>query len=124
DSKGEVHYYDKLILATGSRPNLPKDLPAIEGIFTMRYRSDADKLKAYAGEGGKAIIVGGGLLGLELADSLLHLGLKVSVVQRASRLMDRQLDIPGSDMLHQEMYDRGVEIFYNDEVLSIIGKDK
>lgn len=124
DSKGEVHYYDKLILATGSRPNLPKDLPAIEGIFTMRYRSDADKLKAYAGEGGKAIIVGGGLLGLELADSLLHLGLKVSVVQRTSRLMDRQLDIPGSDMLHQEMYDRGVEIFYNDEVLSIIGKDK
>lgn len=123
DSKGEVHSYDKLILATGSRPNIPRDVPAMDGIFTMRYRKDADKLKTLVKAGGRAVIVGGGLLGLELADSLLHLGMKVAVVQRISRLMDRQLDVVGSDMLHQEMVDRGVEIFYNDEVLSIMGKD-
>lgn len=124
DSNGESHSYDKLLLATGSRPNIPRDLPPVKGIFTMRYRSDADKLMAYAKEGKKATIIGGGLLGLELVDSLLHLGLEVSVIQRTSRLMDRQLDVAGSGLLHEEMSDRGVHVFYNDEVLSILGNDK
>ena len=124
DSHGDIHSYDKIILATGSRPNLPKDIPVVDGIFTMRYKGDADKLKAHAAPGSKAVIVGGGLLGLELADSLIHLGIDVTVVQRSSRLMDRQLDVTASDLLHQEMTDRDIRIFYNDEVLNVFGKDK
>jgi ferredoxin-nitrate reductase len=125
DAMGDEHSFDKLILATGSRATLPKDLPqGMQGIFSMRYRADADKLKSIVHSGQKALIVGGGLLGLEMADSLLHLGVNVSIVQRVSRLMDRQLDVTGSALLDEEMKERGVEIFYNDEVLSIIGKDK
>jgi ferredoxin-nitrate reductase len=68
--------------------------------------------------------VGGGLLGLELAASLRELNVKVTVIQRISRFMDRQLDQLGSDLLHQEIADRGIEIFYNDEVQSFYGSEK
>lgn len=125
DAEGKVHHFDKLILATGSSPNIPRDVPQhMDGIFSIRYRQDADKLKAAVRPGSKAVIVGGGLLGLEMADSLLHLGVEVSIVQRTSRLMDRQLDVVASDLLHLEMTDRGIKIFYNDEIRSISGRDK
>jgi len=125
DSNGIKHHYDKLILATGSSANIPKDVPKeLPGVFTMRYRHDADNLRAQVKEGSKAVIVGGGLLGLELADSLIQLGVEVSIVQRSSRLMDRQLDLVASDLLHHEMIERDIQVFYNDEILQIFGKDK
>jgi len=70
---------------------------------------------------GKVIIVGGGLLGIELAASLREVNVEVSIVQRISRLMDRQLDILGSQLLHEELTDKGVEIFYNDEIERFLG---
>lgn len=124
DSEGNIHPYDKLLLATGSRAALPKDLPVeMKGCFTIRQREDADRLKCYVKPGAHVIIVGGGLLGLEMADSLTSLDIKVTIVQRTSRLMDRQLDQLASDLLHQELADRDIEIFYNDEVFNLIGKE-
>ncbi|RYD71054.1 MAG: NAD(P)H-nitrite reductase, partial [Sphingobacteriales bacterium] len=68
DSKGETHHYDILLLATGSRPFMLKDIPPLNGIFTMRSRNDADDFKKHAAAtNGKVVIVGGGLLGIELA---------------------------------------------------------
>ncbi len=122
--RGEEVNYDKLIIATGSRPTRPKDLPNIDGIFTMRTRDDADSFKDYVPEGGHVVIVGGGLLGLELSASLRELNIRVTVIQRISRLMDRQLDNLGSDLLHQEVADRGVEVLYNDEVQLMLGKER
>jgi ferredoxin-nitrate reductase len=129
DSNGVEHTYEKLILGTGSRAFMPPNVPKIPGIFNMRSRLDADSLLPFLltpNEAGKgtALIVGGGLLGLELAASLRDLNVKVTVVQRISRFMDRQLDQLGSDLLHQEIADRGIEIFYNDEVQSFYGTDK
>ena len=124
DSKGIVHTYDVLLMGTGSRAIMPKDIPKLEGIFSMRTRYDADRLKAHVPVKGKVVIVGGGLLGLELAASLREIGIEVCIVQRISRLMDRQLDILGSQLLHEELVDRGIEIFYNDELQTFIGKEK
>jgi len=124
DSRGIVHTYDVLLMGTGSRAIMPNDLPKLEGIFSMRTRYDADRLKAHVPEKGKVVIVGGGLLGLELAASLREIGIEVTIVQRISRLMDRQLDILGSQLLHEELVDRGIEIFYNDELQTFIGKEK
>ncbi|MFN3405434.1 MAG: molybdopterin-dependent oxidoreductase [Cytophagaceae bacterium] len=124
DSNGNVHAYDKLLLSMGSRANVPGNIPTdVNGIFTMRSRPDADNLIKFIQPGGKAVIVGGGLLGLELADSLNILGMNVSVVQRSSRLMDRQLDVTGSTLLAQELNGRGIDIYYNDEVLQVRGKE-
>jgi ferredoxin-nitrate reductase len=67
------------------------------------------------------IIVGGGLLGIELASSLREMNVEVTIVQRISRLMDRQLDPLGSQLLHDELADKGVDIYYNDEIDRFLG---
>jgi ferredoxin-nitrate reductase len=124
DSNGNTHTYDYLLMGTGSRANMPKDVPKLEGIFSMRTRYDADKLKAHVPVKGKVIIVGGGLLGIELAASLREIDIEVCIIQRISRLMDRQLDLLGSQLLHEELVDKGIEIFYNDELQTFQGKEK
>jgi len=116
DDRGVRTYYDKLLLATGSRAALPKNIPSLEGIFTLRSRTDADAFKASLPPGGHVVIVGGGLLGLELAASLREIGRQVSIVHRSSRFLDRQLDVLGSQLLHEEIIDQGCEVYYNDEV--------
>jgi len=122
DSKGQKTYYDILILATGSRPTVPKGVPLIQGIFTMRSRSDADQLKKYITANVHVVIVGGGLLGLEMATSLRALRKQVTVVQRVSRFLNRQLDPLGSQLLHEEMVDQGCDIYYDDEVQLFYGR--
>ncbi len=131
DSKGEEHHYDKLFLGMGSQAFMPKNFPRMGGIFNMRSRIDADTLLPYItpspkGQGGevRVIVVGGGLLGLEMAASLREIDVNVTVVQRIGRFMDRQLDTLGSDILHQEIVARGIDVFYNDEVEQFYGNDK
>lgn len=122
DSENNTHTYDRLILATGSRSFVPRDVPRdLKGIFTMRSRGDADGLLKHTNPDSKIVIVGGGLLGLELAASLREINMDVTVIQRISRLMERQLDEIGSEILGEEMEDFGVNVIYNDEVKDIIG---
>ena len=122
DSNGGVHSYDLLIISTGSRAAMLRDVPALKGIFTMRSRTDADNFKHHIDPAaGKVIIVGGGLLGIELAASLQEVGVEVVIIQRISRLMDRQLDPLGSQLLHEELTDKGVQIYYNDEIERVLG---
>jgi ferredoxin-nitrate reductase len=122
DSRGIVYNYDILILATGSRAFVLKDMPALDGIFTMRSRTDADKFKAHIDKTNKeVVIIGGGLLGIELATSVSETGAKVTIIQRISRLMGRQLDSMGSQLLHEELISKGIEIIYNDEVDRFLG---
>ncbi|MHB1179675.1 MAG: FAD-dependent oxidoreductase, partial [Daejeonella sp.] len=124
DSNGIITSYDILILATGSRAAKPKNIPDLPGIFTMRNRTDADEFKSYLPQGGQVVIAGGGLLGLELGASLCESEFKVTIIQRISRFLDRQLDPLGSQLLHEEMIDQGCEIYYNDEVQLITGQTR
>lgn len=122
DSNGAITPYDLLILATGSRANFPRNVPDIKGIFTMRNRTDADNFKAHTPAGGHVVIVGGGLLGLELAASLREIGIGISIIHRTSRFLDRQLDRLGSQMLHDEIIDQGCDVYYSDEVQLFYGQ--
>lgn len=122
DNNGNTHTYDLLIVATGSRAVTIKDAPVMKGIFSMRSRNDADNLKAHLQpEGGKVVIVGGGLLGIELAVSLREINISPVILHRTSRLMNRQLDPLGSQLLHDELTDKGIEIYYNDEIDRFLG---
>ncbi|MCR9067064.1 MAG: FAD-dependent oxidoreductase, partial [Cytophagales bacterium] len=120
DASGVYHTYDLLILATGSRafipPNARMDLP---GLFTMRNKKNADDLMKKVSAGSQVVVVGGGLLGLELAAALVEVNVSVSVVQRSSRLMERQLDPVGSAMLREYVEELGIRIFSDDEVTNI-----
>ncbi len=125
DSTGAVHGYDVLLFTPGSRAFMPREyITDLKGVMTMRTRHDADALlercqtnRADApNNGASVIIVGGGLLGLELAASLREINVGVTVIQRENRLMTRQLDEIASELLHQELTDRGVEILYNESI--------
>ena len=126
DSKGTVHSFDKLILATGSRPFIPKDVQIdLPGRFTMRNKSDADSFKSYLDNTGlppeeqHVVIVGGGLLGLELAAAMKHKNVKITIIQRASRLMERQLDKISSKLLSLDVQERGIQIYFDNEVSTV-----
>lgn len=120
---GELHSYDILFLGMGSRAFMPKDVPLgkMHGIFNMRSREDADKLKPYCLPNAHILIVGGGLLGLELAASLQEMSVRITVVNRTDRVMERQLDMLGSTLLQEEMKERGIDFVFNDEVQSFFG---
>lgn len=120
DGSGGKHAYDILIMATGSRafvpPNAPLDLP---NVFSMRDRENADDLRKLLGEDSHVLIIGGGLLGLELAAALAEIQVRSTIVQRGVRLMERQLDPVASAMLREYVEDLGVKIYTADEVVSI-----
>lgn len=108
---GRTLTYDRLVLATGSRPTLPA-VPGIglDGVHGFRDLDDAQALAAAAGTGGQAVVIGGGLLGLEAAEGLRKHGMATSVLQRSSRLMNRQLDATASRLLETELTGRGLTI--------------
>jgi ferredoxin-nitrate reductase len=121
DSKNNQHSYDKLLIATGSSPLVSLPIPKeTKGVFGLRTRRDADAIRDYVQTGDAVAIIGGGLLGLELAGSLSSLGVEVTIIQRSSKLMRGQLDDLGSKILHEEMVDRGIKVIYDDEVNSLI----
>ncbi len=126
DSDGIVHSFDSLILATGSRPFIPENAQLhLPGRFTIRKKEDADRLKNYLDdtnlppEEQHVVIVGGGLLGLELAAALKHKKVKITIIQRASRLMERQLDRISSKLLAEEVQLRDIQIYFDNEVSTV-----
>ncbi len=130
DSKGEKHSYDLILMATGSRAFVPKEVPVhLPGRFTMRDRGDADKLKTYLDQTGlpeneqHVTIVGGGLLGLELAAALRKKEVKITIVQRGNRLMERQLDIVASRLLAEDVREKGIQIHFDNEVDTVFNRE-
>jgi nitrite reductase (NADH) large subunit len=106
--KGERCPYDKLLLATGGNSFVPPmqgaDSP---GVFTLRTLADADRIKQAAAGAKTAVLIGGGLLGLEAGNGLRKLGLKVVVVEFFPRLLPRQMDAAGAAILQRQMEDMG-----------------
>lgn len=130
DSNGTVHQFDMLIMATGSRPFIPENAQLhLPGRFTIRKKTDADRLKNYLDETNlpaeeqHVVIVGGGLLGLELAAALKHKKVKITIIQRASRLMERQLDRISSKLLAEEVQQRDIQIYFDNEVSTVFETD-
>ena len=126
DDNGFEHAYDILIMATGSRAFVPSEVQInMPGRFTMRERGDADKLRKYLQDTGlpseeqHVVIVGGGLLGLELAAALKKNNVNISIIQRAPRLMERQLDRIASRLLAEDVNDRGIKVYYDNEVSTV-----
>ncbi len=117
DAKGHNHNYDVLIMGMGSRAFVPGDVPIhLPGVSTMRNKKDADNLKNRLNHDGEVVIVGGGLLGLELAASLREIDIKVTIVQLSSRLMERQLDSIASSLLREKIEELSVKVYTNDQV--------
>ncbi len=108
---GETTTYDRLLLATGGHPFVPPCKGTDKrGVFTLRTLDDALAIKAYAQNVSTAVIVGGGLLGLETARALRTAGLDVTVVEFAPHLLPRQLDAEGAEVLQSLLKAQGLQI--------------
>jgi nitrite reductase (NADH) large subunit len=121
---GLVVPYDQLILACGSDPvRLPLPGKELEGVVTFRDLDDVEKMVAAADAGGEAVVIGGGLLGLEAAYGLARRGMKATVVHLMDVLMERQLDSAAGYLLTQALVERGVETVLSAHSEEIEGAD-
>jgi nitrite reductase (NADH) large subunit len=106
---GDEYPYDKLLLATGSYSFVPtiKGAGDTAGVFTLKNIADAEKIKACAQKSRQAVLIGGGLLGLEAGNGLRKGRLKVTVVEFFPRLLPRQMDVEGAAMLQRQLEEMG-----------------
>jgi 3-phenylpropionate/trans-cinnamate dioxygenase ferredoxin reductase subunit len=124
DSSGAVWPYDALVLCMGTRVRRLRlggcDLP---GVLYLRTLADAQRIRAQAVPGGRAVVVGGGYIGLEVAASLRHLGAEVTVVEAQDRVMNRVVAEPVSAFFTAEHRRHGVGILTGAGVAGFRGKD-
>ncbi|HUR51856.1 MAG TPA: FAD-dependent oxidoreductase [Mycobacteriales bacterium] len=120
--------YDALVLATGSVPVVPPvqgiagpDGKLLDGVFVFRTLEDCDAIAARAKRSRRAVVVGGGLLGLEAARGLLQHGVQVDVVHGTSHLMDQQLDGPGGAILRRSVEALGVGVHLGSFASRVLG---
>ncbi len=122
---GTTAEYDRLLLATGSNPFIiPVPGSNLPGVITFRDMNDVDTMISASKSLRHAVVIGGGLLGLEAANGLKQRGMHVTVVHLSRTLMDRQLDEVAGGMLHRSLEERGVEFLLGAETAEIIGKKR
>ncbi len=122
---GSNMHYDRLLLATGARSFVPPfDGADKKGVFTLRSLDDALAIKRQAQGASTAAVIGGGLLGLETARALLSLGLEVSVIEFMPRLMPRQLDEEGAQVLQSRLEAMGLRIVTDAATEAILGHER
>jgi nitrite reductase (NADH) large subunit len=114
--------YDRLLLATGGRSFVPScEGTEKDGVFTLRTLDDALAIRAYARQVPKAIVVGGGLLGLETARALQTAGLEVTVIEFLPYLMPRQLDEEGAGILRSILEKQGLTVITGATTRAVLG---
>ena len=117
--------YDKLVIATGSAPFIiPVPGKDLAGVITYRDLDDTNAMIDAASRGGKAVVIGGGLLGLEAAAGLAERGMDVTVVHLMGHLMERQLDEAAGYLLRKDLEKRGITIKTQASTKAIIGDGK
>src|SRR5215471_18253416 len=121
-ASGRTTGYDKLVLATGSRPVVPPvaglELP---GVCAFRNIADLELMREASRRGGRAVVVGGGLLGLEAAFGLMKRGMKVTVLHLMQSLMERQLDEAAGLLLQRDLEESGMTVLTKAQTEAIVG---
>ncbi|HTY65320.1 MAG TPA: nitrite reductase large subunit NirB [Alphaproteobacteria bacterium] len=124
-TSGRTEPYDRLLIATGSRPIVPPvpglDLP---GVCAFRDIADIDQMIDASQKYRRAIVIGGGLLGLEAANGLMKRGMSVAVIHLMDTLMERQLDQTAGKLLQRELDGRGLNFFMNGQTEEIFGNGR
>jgi nitrite reductase (NADH) large subunit len=117
--------YDRLLLATGSKPiALPAPGLTLPGVTAFRDMDDVERMIAAADAVERAVVIGGGLLGLEAAWGLRRRGMAVTVIHLMPTLMERQLDATAAGLLRRDLTTRGVDFVTNAQTEEIIGTDR
>ena len=125
-----VFSYDTLVLATGSRALVPPmdgllapDESRKKGVFVLRTLEDCDRVANFAAKATRAVVIGGGLLGLEAARGLMEHGAQVHIVHRSNCLMTAQLDQNAGDLLKREIEMMGISVHLDKATTKILGEE-
>ncbi len=123
-SDGIEAEYDRLIIATGSNPFIiPIPGNELDGVIAFRDIADVDTMLAAAKKtSGKAVVIGGGLLGLEAANGLMKQGMDVTVVHLMDTLMERQMDKPAGALLKASLEEKGMKFLMEAQTEAVLGK--
>lgn len=117
--------YDRLVLATGSTPiRLQKPGMSLPGVVAFRDMAHVDAMRAMAQRGAKAVVIGGGLLGLEAAYGLARLGVDVTLLHVMDRLMERQLDGQAARLVLRAMEAKGVRVLLEADTAACLGTER
>jgi nitrite reductase (NADH) large subunit len=124
-ASGFIFPYDRLLIATGSLP-LEPPIPGLglAGVCAFHDIADVDKMLAAARTHKRAVVIGGGLLGLEAAWGLKQRGMSVALVHLMPTLMERQLDTPAGQLLLRDLDRRGIAFFTNAQTQEILGSER
>lgn len=125
-SSGDEVTFEKALIATGSIPIVPPIVGTeLEGVFTLTRKSDVDALQEYLRRvsGKKVLIVGGGFIGLKTCEAFLDLGLQITLVELAPRLLQAMLDDTGSRYLEKALERHGVHVITGDTVHAFVGRN-
>jgi len=124
-ASGATLPYATLVLATGSRPiRLPAPGMDLPGVLTFRDFADISAIEAAAEGGRRAVVIGGGLLGLEAAYGLAKAGAEVAVIHLMDRLMERQLDARAAGLLKQAVEAKGIAVHLEAETEAVAGSGR
>ena len=116
--------YDKLLVATGSRAVVPSIAGVHkQGVFTLRTIADARKIRVYAEGIASAVILGGGVLGLEIGNALRNIGKSVTFVEYFPRLLPKQMDIEGSLILREKLENFGLRFVLDARAEEVLGNN-
>jgi NADH oxidase (H2O-forming) len=116
--------YDKLILTNGAECFIPPiENISLKGVFVMRSYTDSLNILKYAKQSKSVVVLGGGVLGLELAWEFKQMGLDVTVIEMASRALPNQLDIDGSSIFCKYIEESGINFVKSDSVSRINGRE-
>jgi nitrite reductase (NADH) large subunit len=121
---GTVAGYDRLLIATGSNAVMP-EVPGndLEGVISFRDIVDVNKMLSYSRSHNKAVVLGGGLLGLEAANGLVLRGMDVTVIHNHEFLLNRQMDRPAAKMLQTELEQRGLKFKMAAKLKQLLGDE-
>lgn len=123
-STGGTHSYDKLVLATGAAPLVPEiEGNRSPGCFVYRNIEDLQNMQTYALNCKKAVVLGGGLLGLEAAQAMINMGLECYVLQRSGSLMNRELNPIAGEMLSQHIQGLGIKPLFHKVTQKIVSNE-
>jgi NADH oxidase (H2O2-forming) len=121
---GKEFPYLSLVIASGGLPSIPPTKGSeLKGVYALQWIGDARKIMDELKTAKNAVIIGGGSVGLEVAEAFIKRGLKVVLVQRSEHVLRRPLDPDFSEIVEKKLADNGVELLFNTPVNEIAGKD-
>lgn len=123
--KGDIISYERLLIATGGKPFVPKIKGADRaGVFTFTSISDAEKVKQKLETAKAAVVIGAGLIGISVTEALVKQGVKVTLVELQDKILSLLLDLKGSEIIENVIKKSGVTIITGQSVQRIIGKQE